>query len=50
MGLSKRANKLDKDNIEYYLSIIDNVYLDGDVICEMVSNMMNKPYNGNYLK
>lgn len=50
MGLSKRANKLDKDNIEYYLSFIDNVYLDGDVICEMVSSMMNKPYNGNYLK
>lgn len=50
MGLSKRASKLDKDNIDYYLSAVDNVCLDSEVICEMVSKMMNKPYNGNYLK
>lgn len=50
MGLSKRADRIDKDNIDYYLSIIDNVTLDGDIICEMVSVMMSKPYEGNYLK
>ncbi len=50
MGLSKRASKLDKNNIDFYLSVIDNVYLDRKVICEMVSKMMKKPYNGNYLK
>lgn len=50
MGLSKRANRINKNNIDYYLSLIDGLELDGEVICEMVSKMMSKPYNGNYLK
>lgn len=50
MGLSKRATNITRENIEKYLQSINDVYLDSDVICEMVENMMNKPYNGNYLK
>lgn len=50
MGLSKRANIITKENIGYYLKKIDKVNLDPDKICCMVENMMNKPYNGNYLK
>lgn len=51
MGLSKRASKINKDNIDRYLSIVDNdIHLDGNTICEMVSKMMDKTYDGNYLK
>jgi len=50
MGLSKRADKLNEDNIDYYLSLIEGLELDGKIICEMVSKMMEKPYDGNYLK
>ena len=50
MGLSKRANCITKENINYYLQSIDNVELDSDIICDMVKNMMNRPYEGNYLK
>ena len=50
MGLSKRAIKINKDNIDYYLSIIDGVELDKVTICDMVSKMMDIPYDGNYLK
>ena len=50
MGLSKRATNITRENIEKYLQSINDVYLDSDVICEMVKNMMNKPYNGNYLE
>lgn len=50
MGLSKRASHITKDNIDYYLQGIDNVELDPDIICDMAANMMDKPYNGNYLK
>lgn len=50
MGLSKRAIKINKDNIDYYLSIIDGVELDKVAICDMVSKMMDIPYDGNYLK
>ena len=50
MGLSKRANKINGNNIDYYLSFIEGLDLDGEVICEMVSKMMSKPYEGNYLQ
>ena len=50
MGLSKRANKITKENIDYYLQGIDNVELDSNLICEMVGKMMDKPYDGNYLQ
>lgn len=50
MGLSKRANKINKDNIDYYLSIVDDVDLNGKEICKMISKMMGRPYDGNYLK
>lgn len=50
MGLSKRADRINKNNIDYYLDIVDNVELDGEEICEMVSTMMTRPYDGNYLK
>lgn len=50
MGLSKRADRINKNNIDYYLGIVDNVELDGEEICEMVSTMMTRPYDGNYLK
>ncbi len=50
MGLSKRADRIDETNIDYYLSLVDGVDLDGEVICNMVSEMMTRPYDGNYLK
>lgn len=50
MGLSKRADRINKNNIDYYLSNVYNVNLDAELICEMVSTMMSKPYDGNYLK
>lgn len=50
MGLSKRADRIDETNIDYYLSLVDGVDLDGKVICNMVSKMMTRPYDGNYLK
>lgn len=50
MGLSKRTSKINKDNIDYYLGIVDDVNLNKDVVCDMLSNMMKKPYEGNYLK
>ena len=49
MGLSKRANKINKDNIDYYLKPIQ-VSLDRNEILNMVSIMMDKPYENNYLK
>ncbi len=49
MGLSHRATLINEDNIEYYLEKIP-VDLDKDQILEMLSVMMSKPYNGNYLK
>lgn len=49
MGLSKRANRINEETVDYYLSVIDDVELDGKMICQMVSNMMSKPYDGNYL-
>lgn len=50
MGLSKRADRINVNNINYYLGIVDNVELDGEEICKMVSTMMTRPYDGNYLK
>lgn len=50
MGLSRRATYITKENIDYYLQGIDNVELDSDIICDMVKRMMDKPYEGNYLK
>ena len=49
MGLSKRADIIKIDNVNEYIDIIDNVELDAEKICEMVSIMMKKPYDGNYL-
>lgn len=50
MGLSKRADKINENNIDYYLSVVDKVELDGEVICQMASTMITRPYDGNYLK
>lgn len=50
MGLSKRATHITKENIKYYLQSIDNVELNPDIICNMVNNMMDRPYEGNYLQ
>ena len=50
MGLSKRADCITEENINYYLKSIDNVKLDPDIICDMVKNMMKRPYEGNYLQ
>ena len=50
MGLSKRAVNITRENIDYYLQNIDNVELDSDIICGMVEKMMDRPYEGNYLK
>lgn len=40
MGLSKRADYINQDNVD----------LNADIICDMVEKMMDKPYDGNYLK
>ena len=50
MGLSKRADCITEENINYYLKSIDNVKLDPDIICDMLKNMMKRPYEGNYLQ
>lgn len=50
MGLSKRADCIAKNNINDYLQGIDNVVLDSELICDMVKKMMDRPYDGNYLK
>lgn len=49
MGLSHRATLIDEENIDYYLETVP-VELDKEKILEMLSIMMNKPYNGNYLE
>lgn len=49
MGLSKRADKITRDNIDYYLQGMD-VALDSELICDMVEEMMDRPYEGNYLR
>lgn len=49
MGLKKSAHKINEDTVEYYTGQVTDVELDKDKICEMVSKMMDKPYNGNYL-
>lgn len=50
MGLSKRADCITRDNIDYYLQGIENVVLDSELICDMVEKMMDRPYGGNYLR
>ena len=50
MGLSKRADIISEDNIEYFTKPIKNAKLDLDKICDMVAKMMNKPFNNNYLE
>lgn len=50
MGLSKRATHITPENIDYYLQSIENVQLDAEIICDMVEKMMDRPYDGNYLK
>lgn len=50
MGLSKRASIINECNVEYYTNLVSGVDLDHKVICDMVSEMMEKPYDGNYLK
>ena len=49
MGLSKRADYITRDNIDYYLQGMD-VALDSELICDMVEEMMDRPYEGNYLR
>lgn len=49
MGLSKRADNITRDNIDYYLQGMD-VALDSELICDMVEEMMDRPYEGNYLR
>ncbi len=50
MGLSKRADRINRDNVGYYLEKINGVELDGDVICSMVEKMKVEPHHGNYLE
>lgn len=50
MGLSKRATGITRSNIDYYLQDLGDVELDSEVICHMVDIMMDKPFNGNYLR
>lgn len=50
MGLSKRATNITPENIDYYLQSIENVQLDAEIICDMVEKMMDRSYDGNYLK
>ncbi len=51
MGLSKRALRINEDTVDYYIDLVDNsVLLDRNKILEMVSVMMGRPYDGNYLK
>lgn len=50
MGLSKRATNITPENIDYYLQSIENAQLDAEIICDMVEKMMDRPYDGNYLK
>lgn len=50
MELSKRATNITPENIDYYLQSIENVQLDAEIICDMVEKMMDRPYDGNYLK
>ena len=50
MGLSKMATNITPENIDYYLQSIENVQLDAEIICDMVEKMMDRPYDGNYLK
>lgn len=50
MGLSKRATNITPENIDYYLQSIENDQLDAEIICDMVEKMMDRPYDGNYLK
>ncbi len=49
MGLSKRATKINENTIDYYLSNIPTE-LNKNEILIMVSKMMSKPYNNNFLK
>lgn len=49
MGLSKRATLINEYNVDYYIENIP-VPLDKIMICNMVENMMSKPYDGQYLK
>lgn len=49
MGLNRRATKINSDNIDYYLKPI-HTSLNKDIILDMTSKMMDKPYNGNYLE
>ena len=48
--MSKRAYYINQVIVVYYLQSIDNVDLNADIICDMVEKMMDKPYDGNYLK
>lgn len=50
MGLSKRADRITRHNIYYYIHEIDEVELNPDKICNMVEHMMDRPYDGNYLQ
>ncbi len=49
MGLSKRAKNVNEYSVDYYTQEID-VSLDHQVICTMVETMMDRPFDGNYLK
>lgn len=50
MGLSKRTDKITEENLDTYLQNIENIQFDRNKILNMVSNMMDKPYDGNYLE
>lgn len=49
MGLSKRAIRINEETVDYYSQWLP-VYLNKQKILSMKANMMNKPYNGNYLE
>lgn len=50
MGLSRKTSYINEENIDYYISLVDGVDLNKEEILNMLSKMMDKPYNNNYLK
>lgn len=50
MGLSKRASTINKNNIDYYLSNIEDVEIARDKVLDMVEHFREKRYDGDYLK
>lgn len=50
MGLSKRADHITRENVNYFIQNVDNVELDPNIICDMVEKMVDRPFGGIYLR